>query len=199
MATKKKSKAKSKGTKKKVKKTSRALTAKQKAAIKKEQAQVKKDQVRAKADIAKVKEKARIDKLKSSSSIGCFGSLIKFEVSSKKILTFSNLKRTQAGRWAVHPIVLKAPKSEFLGPDLTEVSMDVTLSAEHGVKPRHTINAIENAVRSGTVDNIAIGGKVFGHSSHKWYIESVSETWDEIWNQGELVRAKITLNFKEYV
>lgn len=199
MATKKKSKAKTKDTKKKVKKTSRALTAKQKKAIKKAQAQAKKDQARAKADAARVAEQNRIDKLKASSSIGCFGSIIKFEVSADKILTFRNMKRTQAARWTVHPIVLKAPKSEFLGPDLTEITMEVTLSAEHGVKPRSTISTIEKAVRNGTVDNLVLGGKILGWSSHKWYIESVSETWDEIWNKGELVRAKVTLNFKEYV
>jgi len=199
VATKKKSKAKTKATKKKVKKTARALSAKKIKAIKKQQAQNKKNIERAAADAAKAAEKSRIDKLKSSSSIGCFGDIIKFEVTANKILTFRNMKRSQAGRWATHPIVLKAPKSEFLGPDLTEVSMEVTLSAEHGVKPRSTIATIEKAVRKGTVETLVIGGKVLGWSSHKWYIESVSETWEEIWNKGELVRAKITLNFKEYV
>lgn len=144
------------------------------------------------------KKKKKKKKAKTT-LLGCFGSIIVFEVSANKILTYRDLKRSQAGRWATHPIALKAPRSEFLGPDLTQCSMEVSLSAEHGVKPRRTIKAIEKAVRAGTVESIAIGGKVFGHGGHKWYIESVSETWDEIWNQGELVRATITLNFKEYV
>ena len=198
MAVKKKKKSSSKTSKKKTKKSSRALTKKQKAAIKKQQAQAKKDQERAAADAAAAEDKARTEKLVKSSSLGCFGEIIKFEVSSNKILTFDKLKRSQAGRWATHPIVLKAPKSEFLGPDLAEASMEVTLSAEHGVKPRSTLNAIEKAVRNGTVDIIAIGGKVFGYGGHKWYIESMSETWDEVWSLGELTRATVQLNFKEY-
>ena len=201
MAVKKKKKSSSKSSKKKKKKSSRSLTAKQKAAIKKAQAQAKKDAERAAADAAAkaaAEDKARTEKLLKSASLGLFGETIKFEVSSDKILTFEQMKVTQAGRWATHPIIMKAPKSEFLGADLKECSMEVTLSAEHGVKPRATIDKIEKAVRSGVVDIIAIGGKIFGGNGHKWYIESVSETWDEVWNMGELVKATIKMNFKEY-
>ena len=201
MAVKKKKKSSSKSSKKKKKKSSRRLTAKLKTAIKKAQLQAKADAERAAADAAAAAaaaDKARTEKLLKSASLGLFGETIKFEVSSDKILTFEQMKVTQAGRWATHPIILEAPKSEFLGPDLKECSMEVTLSAEHGVKPRTTIDKIEKAVRNGTVDIIAIGGKIFGGNGHKWYIESVSETWDEVWNKGELVKATVKLNFKEY-
>ena len=198
MAVKKKKKSSSKSSKKKKKKSSRSLTAKQKAAIKKKQAKAKADKERAAADKAAAEDKARTEKLLKSASLGLFGETIKFEVTADKILTFDKMKVTQAGRWATHPIILKAPKSEFLGPDLKECSMEVTLSAEHGVKPRSTIDKIEKAVRNGTVDIIASGGKIFGGNGHKWYIESVSETWDEVWNLGELVKATVQLNFKEY-
>lgn len=196
MAIQKKSTITTRSGRQKVNRTPRALTAKQREAIKRAQAQKKNDNG---VVSAKYTNKAARNRQARSSVLGCFGTIIKFEVSADRILTFQNLKRTQAGRWVVHSIVSKTPRSEFLGPDLTEVTMEVTLSAEHGVRPLSMIRAIETAVRNGTVDNIAIGGKIFGFGGHKWYIESVSETWDEIWNMGELVRAKLALTFREYV
>ena len=173
MAVKKKKKSSSKSSKKKKNKSSRSLTAKQKAAVKKAQAKAKANAEKAAALAAQAEDKARTEKLLKSASLGLFGETIKFEVTSDKILTFDKMKVTQAGRWATHPVILQAPKSEFLGPDL-------------------------KAVRNGTVDIIAIGGKIFGGNGHKWYIESVSETWNEVWNLGELVKATVQLNFKEY-
>ena len=55
---------------------------------------------------------------------------------------------------------------------------------------------IEKAVKAGKVDWLVIGGKFVG--GRKMYISSCSETWDEIWNKGELVRATISLTFVEY-
>ena len=128
--------------------------------------------------------------------VGNFGKTIVFEVSENKVLTPKNIKRTVSGRWNQHNILKKTPRSEFLGPDLDETSLTVILSAEHGVKPRATIEKIESAVKKGTVDYLVIGGKKIG--SNKVYISSASEEWDEVWNKGELVKAKINLKFSEY-
>lgn len=129
-------------------------------------------------------------------AIGNWGKVIKFEVTSNKSLTFSNFKRDVAGRWKEHPIVGKKPKSEFTGPDASNTSFDVKLSAEHGVKPRKTIEELEKAAENGTVDYLYIGGRKVGEGKLK--LQSMSETWDEVWNNGELVKAKVTLTFSEY-
>lgn len=128
--------------------------------------------------------------------IGNFGKLITFEVSSEKMLALKDLKRTVAGRWKKHEIVGAAPRSEFQGPDLDETTVTAILSAEHGVKPRATIERLETAVRSGEVDYLIIGGKRVG--TGKVYISSISEEWDTIWNKGELVKATINITFAEY-
>ena len=83
-----------------------------------------------------------------------------------------------------------------MGPDADETSCTITLSAEHGVKPRETIERIEKAVKNGETEYLVIGGKKVG--SNKTYISSMSEEWDTIWNKGELVKAKINLTFAEY-
>lgn len=128
--------------------------------------------------------------------IGNFGKLITFEVSSEKMLALKDLKRTVAGRWKKHEIVGAAPRSEFQGPDLDETTVTAILSAEHGVKPRATIERLEAASRSGEVDYLIIGGKRVG--TGKVYISSISEEWDTIWNKGELVKATINITFAEY-
>lgn len=129
-------------------------------------------------------------------TIGNFGKLITFEVSSEKMLALKDLKRTVVGRWKKHEIVGAAPRSEFQGPDLDETTITVILSAEHGVKPRATIERLEAAARSGEVDYLIIGGKRVG--TGKVYISSISEEWDTIWNKGELVKATINITFAEY-
>ncbi len=129
-------------------------------------------------------------------TIGNFGKLITFEVSSEKMLALKDLKRTVAGRWKKHEIVGAAPRSEFQGPDLDETTITAILSAEHGVKPRATIERLEAAARSGEVDYLIIGGKRVG--TGKVYISSISEEWDTIWNKGELIKATINITFAEY-
>ncbi len=129
-------------------------------------------------------------------TVGNFGKLITFEVSSNKILALSDFKRMVAGRWKKHEIIGAAPRSEFQGPDSDETTITAILSAEHGVKPRATIERLESAVRSGEVDYLIIGGKRVG--SGKVYISSISEEWDTIWSRGELVKATINITFAEY-
>lgn len=50
---------------------------------------------------------------------------VRFIVNANKQLSFTNMKRTAASRWATHNIVGKRPKMEYLGPDLDEITMDI--------------------------------------------------------------------------
>ena len=129
-------------------------------------------------------------------AIGNLGKTITFEVSSEKVLTFTNLSRTVKGRWTQHNIVDSKPKSEFLGPDLDGITFKVSLSAMHGVRPRKTLETIEKAVRKGTVLPFAIGGKKVG--SNSWVITAVSEVWNCVYSKGELVTADVNLTLQEY-
>lgn len=135
-------------------------------------------------------------------AIGSLGSLITFEVSTDrkgniKLLTFNKLSQKISGRYSDHNIIGGKPKSEFLGPGLRTLSFNIQLSAMHGVKPRKTMESIEQAVESGTALPFAVGSKKVG--ANKWVIESMSESWDEIYNKGELVSVNLSLSLKEYV
>ena len=132
-----------------------------------------------------------------ATKIGKWGSDITFSVSSKKLLTFNSLKRTVSGRYKSHAIVGKVPLLEFAGPEASTVEIsEVMLTAYHGIKPRKMLEKLEKAVTKGKAEYLFIGGKKIG--SNKFVLESISETWDEIWNKGELVSAKVDLSFREY-
>lgn len=152
------------------------------------------------AEQKKIQQQKKIEaynnKIKKKSKIGNFGETIVFSVSANKILTPKDMKRSVSARWEQHKILGKAPKAEFVGQNAPETTMTVVLSAEHGVRPRATIGAIEKAIKAGTVNWLVIGGKFVG--GRKMYISSCSETWDEIWNKGELVKATVNLTFVEY-
>lgn len=186
-----KSALKSKNTKnnKNKKDNKKKLTKAQELALKKKKEAEQKKLQQQKID-------AYNNKIKKKSKIGNFGETIVFSVSSSKILTPKDMKRTVSARWEQHKILGKAPKSEFVGQNAPETTMTVVLSAEHGVKPRSTLGKIEKAIKAGTVNWLVIGGKFVG--GRKMYISSCSETWDEIWNKGELVKATVNLTFVEY-
>ena len=129
--------------------------------------------------------------------IGNLGSLITFAVSSSKVLTFNKMTQTVKGRWATHSVVNAKPKTEFIGADLRGIVLNIKLDATHGVKPRNTLNEIEKAVENGTVMQLVIGGKKVGN--HKWAITQASETWDTIFNKGELITASVSLTLQEYL
>jgi phage protein U len=85
---------------------------------------------------------------------------------------------------------------EFVGPNNEEVTFTVILDARHGVKPRSTLSKIQKVVKKGKVSNFIIGGKRLGNTMY--VVKQVSEFWDEIWNKGEIVRAKVDLTLEEY-
>lgn len=129
--------------------------------------------------------------------IGNFGSIITFAVNTDKLLTFSDLNRTVAGKWIVHDGIGKRGKTEFVGPDLSNNTMTVILDASHGINPRKMIDEIEKAVHKGTAEYLVIGGKKIG--TKKLRITQMSEEWKEIYSNGFLYRAAVNLTFDDYV
>lgn len=129
--------------------------------------------------------------------IGNFGKLIVFETSDKKILNFNEFQKTVSGNWAKHDRVGKKPLSEFLGANLQQVTFTITLNAQHGVKPRKTMESIEKAIEKGQVENLVIGGAKVG--KNKWKITQMTEAWDTVLTAGELMKATLNLTLEEYL
>lgn len=130
-------------------------------------------------------------------SIGHIGKQVVFETSDKKILNFTKMQRTIKGRWASHPRVGKKPKKQFLGPDTDLLTFTITLNAEHGVKPRKTVEKIEELIRMGKPQTVVIGQKKVG--TNKYVIVEMSENWETILNKGEVVKITCDLTLEEYL
>ena len=129
--------------------------------------------------------------------VGNLGKLITFEVSSRKVLTFDQMQRSVKGRWATHDVIGGKVKSEFLGADVASITLPIYLSAMHGVRPRRTIELINDAIESGQYFTFVVGGHAVGR--YQWHITSSSEAWDKVILDGILVEAKLTLTLEEYV
>jgi Phage protein U len=128
--------------------------------------------------------------------IGYFGTII-FETSSRKVLNFSGFKRDIKGRWEKHSVIGQKPVSEFIGPDLDAITFTVNLNGNNGVKPRDEMEHWNNYVTHGFAGVLVIGGKPVG--DNLWNVQSVSEAWDTVFNQGELFGGKIDVTLEEYV
>lgn len=128
--------------------------------------------------------------------IGNFGSKITFETSDSKILNPTGFKRELSNRWGEHDRDEDKPLLQFLGADPAKVTFSIVLDARHGVKPRSTIKSLEKCITSGTPYSLVIGGSKVG--SNKYVMTNLSETWDEIYDKGELVRATLNISLEEY-
>ena len=130
-------------------------------------------------------------------AIGHIGKTVVFETSDAKILNFKKMQRTVKGRWASHSRVGKKPKKQFLGPDADQLTFTITLNAEHGVKPRKTVENIEKLIRTGKPQTVVIGSKKVG--SNKYAITEISEGWETILNRGEVVKITCDITLEEYL
>lgn len=129
--------------------------------------------------------------------IGHIGKTVVFETSDAKILNFKKMQRTVKGRWVSHSRVGKKPKKQFLGPDADQLTFTITLNAEHGVKPRKTVENIEKLIRTGKPQTVVIGSKKVG--SNKYAITEISESWETILNRGEVVKITCDITLEEYL
>ncbi len=130
-------------------------------------------------------------------AIGHIGRTVVFETSDAKILNFKKMQRTVKGRWASHSRVGKKPKKQFLGPDADQVTFSITLNAEHGVRPRKTVENIEKLIRTGKPQTVVIGSRKVG--SNKYAITEISENWETILNKGEVVKITCDITLEEYL
>lgn len=128
--------------------------------------------------------------------IGHFGRIV-FSTSDEKILTFNNFTQKLAGNWSEHKVIGKKPQKEFNGPGLRQVTFQILLDANFGVKPRRLLETMANMIETGFVDYLVIGSKAIG--MHRFAIINMSQTWDVVYGGGELAQATVNVTLEEYV
>lgn len=127
--------------------------------------------------------------------MGAFGDIV-FSSSDKKILTFYDFARNSGGRWSDHNRHLLKPLTEFLGPNLDDINFNITLSINHGINPRTTLNQFLDYERSGIAATLVIGPLPVG--VYKWTLRQFTQNWERFDGKGNLIYATANLSLKEY-
>lgn len=126
--------------------------------------------------------------------IGTLGDVV-FQVSTDKVLTFQSLQRTGRARYQKHNVISTKPVLEFVGDDLDEIPLTITLNQNLGIKVVSEITRLRDYKSNGERLALIIGGRVFGY----FVIEEVQDSWDRVSNLGECMLATVNLNLTESV
>lgn len=127
--------------------------------------------------------------------IGYFGNIV-FETSDKKILTFTDFKRSIGANYSEHDRNGKKSRLEFNGPENQEVTFKMKILAGHGAKPWQTLHKLVVACEKGKVWPLVIGTHKVGGGNY--VITKLGAQYDHVWNGGELVGVSIDVTLKEY-
>ncbi|AYP68509.1 hypothetical protein EalM137_00059 [Exiguobacterium phage vB_EalM-137] len=127
--------------------------------------------------------------------IGTFAG-VSFEVSSSKVLTFSDFTRSGSSRWNVHDIILQKPLPEFEGPGQEAISMKIVLKRSKKINPEKVAQQLRSFRDGGKVGTLVIGQKPITNGF--WYIEDLQETHRFIDKKGISNTIELSLTLKEY-
>ena len=130
-------------------------------------------------------------------AIGMWGPKIVFRVSEKEVFTFTNLKRSAGSEWASHSRIGKKAQSEYLRPKVQQLKFTMSLDATLGVRPRATMELLEQYTETGEIYYFIVGCKMVGQNP--WKITDLSEAWEVVYSRGELVKAKVDVTMEEYI
>ncbi|MDD4599615.1 hypothetical protein SDC9_04133 [bioreactor metagenome] len=128
--------------------------------------------------------------------IGSYGDVV-FETSANLIRTFNGFKRQATARTATHEIIGKKPVTEFIGPGLEQISFSMRLDASMGITPVDELARLRNMRDQGITAQLIVNDQPI--TDNEWLIESLSEDWTHIDNNGRLVIANVDIALKEYV
>lgn len=130
-------------------------------------------------------------------AIGSWGRVLVFSTSDRRILTFQKFTRTSGSEWATHSRIGRKDQVEYLRPKLQKVTFTMLLDATLGVRPRAMLDLLNACTEQGIINPLVIGGRRVGY--YRWRITDLSETWETVFNRGELVSAKVNVTMQEYL
>lgn len=128
--------------------------------------------------------------------LGSFGDII-FEVSLEKLRTFSEFTRSTASRWATHERFGQKPRSEFLGPNLDQISFAMRFDVRYGMDPKAEMDRLLSWCREGRAETLIIGGTPIGMDM--WVIKSVTQNWKTLDGSGKVIVGEADVTLEEYM
>lgn len=128
--------------------------------------------------------------------IGSLGPII-FEVSSRKVRTFRDLKRTTKARYASHDVIGQKPIVEYIGPDGEEITFVMQFSVALGIDPATETEKLRTLCESGESMYFVLCNQAVGQN--RWVIEEVGESYEAVDNSGRVILSQVEITLKEYV
>jgi len=125
--------------------------------------------------------------------IGNWGTFVKFQTSSRNVLTFNNMKIKQTVRTVEHLLIFQYPKIEYMGPNLQEITFTMELNALLGVRPKMVEETLYS--RLGWIAPLVIGGR---NICSQAMLTGLSSAYDIVLKGGEVLSMKIDVTMKEY-
>jgi phage protein U len=119
---------------------------------------------------------------------------ITFAVTKDQVLTWQELRRRGAARWAQHEVHAGKPKQEFQGPGLESSDLEVRLDRALGVDPGGELEKMRQVRDAGVVLQFTVGGKLIGD----FVLKEVDEDHKRHGRKGELITAVARLALEEY-
>lgn len=140
--------------------------------------------------------RGRLSAFGLSIPIGSLGAIV-FQVSSSKVITFKDMKRSTKARYASHDIIGSKPIIEFMGPDGEELSFAMHFSVAWGVNPQEETKKIRAICEKGEANYFVLCNSTIGENP--WIVESVGESVETVDNNGRIISSAIEVTLKEYV
>jgi len=120
-----------------------------------------------------------------------------FQVSSSRIYTISSLSWSGSLETESQEKLKSKPSTYIKGEALDTLSVEVVLRRDFKVDVRKEIEAWQAIKSKATPDYFILGTKPIG--KNKWLLKSVGVSETQIDGKGNIVRAKLQLDFEEYV
>jgi len=119
-----------------------------------------------------------------------------FEVSDTRVFTPTGMNREESARWTDHEVMKHKPVSEFIGPALGKISLQVKLSQWFIDDILKEMDKWLSMVRAGTVGTLIIG-KPLGVD--QWKLTNITQDWSVIGADGKPMSAVLDVTFEEYI
>lgn len=112
---------------------------------------------------------------------------------STRVLSFSNFQRRTRARYARHELINKKSVLEKVGDEPDQITLEIKLIKDLGVKPEEEAELLRGYVRDGHEDTLIIGSEVLG----SFVITELSEARQYVDCFGRTQVMELNLTFEE--
>lgn len=128
-------------------------------------------------------------------TVGSLGGII-FNVSSRRIVSFGNYKRSRGVNVSNHNIIAGLSKKEYTGLPGEQITLDIQLLAQLNSRPEAILKKLRTIRDTGQVVNFILGGKPV--SQNKWLLTQVDESVTHWKKRGDILVANASITLEEY-